>query len=229
MTNFTRTFLFFTFFFYSTNFLQAADLTVNKTIPANQQKDVDPSLTEIIITFSAPIKLNSWSLVTTDQGDFPETLDEPYFPDNKTCILPVLLEPQKTYSIGINSPTRKGFKSAIDETVTCIPYVLTFRTAGSQENDEILPEEKEHSKISTPSSATQIHSVGKPVSSSQNYRSTLILRRVSEPKENAFSILVPDGWQTAGGIFRVDPTAQGGPSQSIAAKFVELSMPSSTA
>lgn len=49
--------------------------------------------------------------------------------------------------------------------------------------------------------------------------STVVLLRVHEPRENAFSMLVPKGWQTAGGIFRVDPTAQGGPSQSIAAKL----------
>ena len=48
---------------------------------------------------------------------------------------------------------------------------------------------------------------------------TVILLRTHESRENAFSILVPKGWQTAGGIFRVDPTAQGGPSQSVAAKL----------
>jgi len=42
--------------------------------------------------------------------------------------------------------------------------------------------------------------------------------RVREPRENAFTVLIPAGWQTEGGIFRVDPTAAGGPSQSIAAK-----------
>ena len=43
--------------------------------------------------------------------------------------------------------------------------------------------------------------------------------RVKEPRENAFSILGPEGGQTEGGIFRVDPTAAGGPAQSIAAKL----------
>ncbi len=47
----------------------------------------------------------------------------------------------------------------------------------------------------------------------------VMFQRKNEPRENAFSILVPKGWQIEGGIFRVDPTAQGGPSQSIAAKL----------
>jgi len=46
----------------------------------------------------------------------------------------------------------------------------------------------------------------------------LVFKRVREPRENAFTILIPRDWQIEGGIFRADPTAQGGPSQSIAAK-----------
>ena len=47
---------------------------------------------------------------------------------------------------------------------------------------------------------------------------TLVFHRVTEPNEQAFSLLVPMGWETLGGIFRVDPTRRGGPMQSIAAK-----------
>jgi len=42
--------------------------------------------------------------------------------------------------------------------------------------------------------------------------------RTNEPKEQAFSILVPKGWQTEGGIFRIDPLQVGGPLNSIEAK-----------
>jgi hypothetical protein len=48
---------------------------------------------------------------------------------------------------------------------------------------------------------------------------TLVFKRVYEPREHAFSLLIPAGWLTEGGIFRVNPTAQGGPAQSIAAKL----------
>src|SRR5271157_1924113 len=48
--------------------------------------------------------------------------------------------------------------------------------------------------------------------------STLRFRRVAEPKENAFTILVPEGWQTAGGIVRVNPLTGGGALNAIEAK-----------
>ncbi len=48
---------------------------------------------------------------------------------------------------------------------------------------------------------------------------TMVFQRVQEPRENAFSLLIPKGWLVEGGIIRVDPLAQGGPAQSIAAKL----------
>jgi len=48
---------------------------------------------------------------------------------------------------------------------------------------------------------------------------TWIFERRAEPRENAFTMLVPKAWQIEGGIFRVDPNAQGGPAQSIEAKL----------
>jgi len=47
---------------------------------------------------------------------------------------------------------------------------------------------------------------------------TVVFQRSQEPKEHAFSLLVPAGWRTEGGILRINPLTQGGPSQSIAAK-----------
>jgi hypothetical protein len=47
----------------------------------------------------------------------------------------------------------------------------------------------------------------------------LVFQRKNEPRENAFSLLVPKGWQLQGGIYRIDPLTQGGPSQSIVAKL----------
>ncbi|MBI4906552.1 MAG: hypothetical protein HY820_23185 [Acidobacteria bacterium] len=42
--------------------------------------------------------------------------------------------------------------------------------------------------------------------------------RVAEPREQAFTILLPEGWKTSGGIVRVNPLTAGGPLNSIAAK-----------
>ena len=48
---------------------------------------------------------------------------------------------------------------------------------------------------------------------------TVVFQRRSEPRENAFSLLIPSGWIIEGGILRIDPTAQGGPAQSVDAKL----------
>ena len=42
--------------------------------------------------------------------------------------------------------------------------------------------------------------------------------RVQEPRENAFTILVPQGWQSQGGIFRVNAIQAGGPLNAMEAK-----------
>lgn len=209
----------------------AKGLTVIKTVPANGATNVDPLLTEIKIVFSAPVKMNSWSFVQSDRGDFPETIDQPYFPDNQTCILPVLLESGRPYSIGINSATRRGFKSAANEKVTVEPYILTFTTGKEDEGDiyfdneapSVKPPERyqkppeehqpkprrmppEHKRISRQAKAT-----GLP--------RTMIFRRRAEKNENAFTLLIPKGWQTEGGIVRINPLTRGGPAQSVAAKL----------
>ena len=57
------------------------------------------------------------------------------------------------------------------------------------------------------------------LSAAPRKNATQIFQRVNEPKEQAFNLLIPRNWQVEGGIFRVNPLAQGGPSQSIAAKL----------
>lgn len=53
---------------------------------------------------------------------------------------------------------------------------------------------------------------------SDNLLDLVAFRRQNEPRERAFSLMVPRGWVIEGGIFRVDPNMQGGAAQSIAAK-----------
>ena len=59
---------------------------------------------------------------------------------------------------------------------------------------------------------------GQPAKSSSR-RQALRFKRVVEPREQAFSVLVPAGWQTAGGIVRMNPLTGGGPANAIAAKL----------
>jgi hypothetical protein len=48
---------------------------------------------------------------------------------------------------------------------------------------------------------------------------TMIFTKVNEPNENAFSLLLPKGWQTKGGIMRVNPMTSGGSANAIDAKL----------
>jgi hypothetical protein len=56
-------------------------------------------------------------------------------------------------------------------------------------------------------------------SSKMKTNDTLVFARIQEPNENAFTILIPKGWKTDGGIIRINPLNQGGSAQSIAAKL----------
>jgi len=49
------------------------------------------------------------------------------------------------------------------------------------------------------------------------WMATLAFQRVVEPRERAFSVLIPKGWRTQGGIFRVNPIEHG-PTNAIGAK-----------
>ena len=46
----------------------------------------------------------------------------------------------------------------------------------------------------------------------------LAFGQVTEPREGAFTMLVPKGWLIMGGVYRVDPNRAGGPGNSVAAK-----------
>lgn len=48
---------------------------------------------------------------------------------------------------------------------------------------------------------------------------TVLFTRVAEPNERAFTLLVPKGWRTEGGITRVNPLQAGGPGNAVGAKI----------
>ncbi len=54
----------------------------------------------------------------------------------------------------------------------------------------------------------------------------IVFHKTSEPNEQAFSFVLPEGWAITGGITRVDPTTAGGSGNSIEAKlYMRLSSP----
>jgi RNA polymerase sigma-70 factor (ECF subfamily) len=107
--------------------LESVPAVVVKTVPEAGTADVDPALTEIKVTFSKDMQDGSWSWSTLSKESFPKTDGKPkYLADKRTCVLPVQLEPGKTYAIWVNSQKFGNFKDADGR--SAVPYLLVFKT-----------------------------------------------------------------------------------------------------
>lgn len=95
--------------------------------PKNGTTDVDPKLAEIRVTFNVEMGGGfSWTGGGSDFPKIPEGKKPSWAADHKTCVLPVELEPGKTYRFGLNSPSHKNFQSAGG--VPLDPVTVTFKT-----------------------------------------------------------------------------------------------------
>ena len=114
--------------------LGAEELTVStappvviRTVPEAGQADIDPALKEIRATFSKPMRDGSWSWVQISPGSFPKLAGQPSFQaDERTAVLPVALDPGRTYAIWLNSPSHENFQDS--EGRKAVPYLLVFST-----------------------------------------------------------------------------------------------------
>jgi hypothetical protein len=98
---------------------------VVQTTPRNGQSDVDPALAEIRVTYSKPMMDKSWSWCHDPEQ--LATAGEPHYEaDGKTCVLPVKLQPGKTYVIWLNSEDYHNFKDSAGRSAA--PYKLSFST-----------------------------------------------------------------------------------------------------
>ena len=98
------------------------------TVPTSGDMAVDPSLKEIRVTFSDEMLTDRmWSWVMESKETFPKMTGKPhYLDDKKTCVLPVKLEPGKSYVIWINSAKFNSFRNKKNQ--PAVPYLLKFRT-----------------------------------------------------------------------------------------------------
>ena len=114
----------------------AQDISVNafppsvvKTVPQCGDTKVDPRTTQVTVTFSKDMMTEQmWSWCSQSPNTFPE-IDAKgihYLNDKRTCVLPVKLEPAKTYVIWINTQRFQNFKDIFGK--PAVPYLLTFQT-----------------------------------------------------------------------------------------------------
>src|SRR5262245_2273084 len=107
--------------------LDSVPPVVVKTVPEAGAAAVDPKTTEIKVTFSKEMRDGTWSWSTLSKESFPQINGKPkYLEDKRTCVLPVKLEPGKTYSIWVNSEKYTSFKDPDGR--SAVPYLLVFKT-----------------------------------------------------------------------------------------------------
>lgn len=101
---------------------------VVRTIPQAGDTQVDAAqVKEIRITFSKKMMDKSWSWVQMSKETFPKAAgDISYDKERRICVMPVKLEPGKTYVMWLNSERFANFKDEAGK--SAVPYLLVFET-----------------------------------------------------------------------------------------------------
>ncbi len=104
--------------------------SVVRTVPESGDLSVSSSLNEIRVTFSKDMLTDRmWAFCRISADSFPGTPEGReihYLPDNRTCVMPVALQPDKTYVIWINSGSFNSFRDTKNN--PAVPYLLVFKT-----------------------------------------------------------------------------------------------------
>jgi RNA polymerase sigma factor (sigma-70 family) len=108
--------------------VKSAAPVVVKTVPQAGDTQVDAAkVTEIQVTFSKDMADKSWSWSQISDETFPKLSGKPHYEaDKRTCVLPVKLEPGKTYVLWLNPPKFQGFRDADGK--PAVFYPLVFQT-----------------------------------------------------------------------------------------------------
>ena len=108
--------------------LESARPVVVRSMPEAGADNVDPAMTQISVTFSKSMQPGTWSWCVLSKESYPGTSEAPkYLEDKRTCVLPVKLQPGKTYAVWINSEKFFEFKDTKGQ--PAVPYFLVFRTS----------------------------------------------------------------------------------------------------
>ena len=104
------------------------------TSPVDGAKEVDPATAEVTVTFDRDMASGfTWN---GDGPDFPFLAGANAVRRNpRTCVLPVKLEPGRSYRVGLNlfSPNFQAFRSVGD--ARALPTTINFSTRGTRKPD----------------------------------------------------------------------------------------------
>lgn len=93
--------------------------------PENGAEKVATDVREIVVTFDQPMDTGGFSFVGGGPT-FPKTTGKPFWRTETECVLPVMLEPGKSYRIGLNSERFQNFRSK--QGVVLLPVEYRFST-----------------------------------------------------------------------------------------------------
>ena len=102
---------------------------VVQTFPENGATAVDPATNELRVVFDQPMG-RGFSFVQSGPT-FPEPAGQPYWTSTTTIVLPIRLEPDRTYWLSINSNSDQYQNFQGINGLPAIPYPISFRTAPS--------------------------------------------------------------------------------------------------
>lgn len=102
--------------------------SVVKTVPPAGATEVDPALKELTFTFSKEMIDGNWSVCQISKENFPAsgTGKIHYQSDKRTCVMPVKLQPGRTYVLWLNRGQFQSFKDTDGN--SSVPYLLVFET-----------------------------------------------------------------------------------------------------
>ncbi len=107
--------------------LAAQRPVVVETFPASGTRGVPPGEMKIRVRFSKDMTTNSWSWTPAWDNSEAEVIKQQYYLDDKrTFIMPVRLEPGRTYGMWLNSDKFEGFTDNTGR--PAVPYLLIFQT-----------------------------------------------------------------------------------------------------
>jgi len=107
-----------------------ASPVVVETTPTLRARNVDPKLDHLTVRFDQPMSTSGWSWCGSGAA-YPELTGRPFFADPYTAVLPVRLEPQKTYYLMINCPSGQNFRSPAGIPAESLPLRFTTGSGGA--------------------------------------------------------------------------------------------------
>jgi RNA polymerase sigma-70 factor (ECF subfamily) len=105
---------------------------VVRTEPQAGLTDVDPNIKQIKVTYSKKMLGKSWSWGQISDDTALKSTGKPhYLKDGKTCVLPVKLEPGRTYVVQLNALDGKFANFKDEQRQPAVAYLLVFETQKS--------------------------------------------------------------------------------------------------